>query len=376
MDFSLSQAQQMTRRAMREFVRKEVMPLAGELDQKAEFPLSQYKKALGLEILEITLPESLDGLGDDFVSFVIALEEFACGNAALAFGLALTEAIMTLLHRYGSQRQISEYLPELKSGRQFAAVAGLSGGTASGSSEGIKAAADGTDYLLDGTIPYVPMLPLANRVLVFASTGGQQHAVFILNAQESGFDASEPQPMLGMCSLPVGGLQLNHVRVSAEDMLGSESDARIIHDTCAARIETVVGTLAIGIARAGLEEAVRHSKNRIQFGRPLAHMDATRNKIANMAAGIEAARLMVYQAASLVEKPKGDLQSAPMAKLIASEMAAAVCNEAVQIHGGYGYIKDYPVERLYRDALFTKIYSATNEIQRMKIAEWAYRKIN
>jgi len=375
MDFQLTKTQQMTRQAMREFVRIEVVPLALELDENAEFPLANYKQALELEVMDITLPEALGGIGDDFLSFIIALEEFAYGNAALAHSISVTEAIIYMLCRYGSKDQQKQCIHLLRTGEAFGAPAmempaadSVSGGT-------VQAVPDGDDYRLNGTLEFVPHAPMADMAVVFAGFGNESVSAFILEKQMPGYKVYEPEMLMGVRGLPVGRLEMKDVRVTRDHMLGKEGLGRSIYDALVTRTLATVGAIAVGISQAALEAAVSHSKNRVQFGKPLAQMEATQNKIADMTAGIEAARLIVYQAAFFLEQSKASSQQAAMAKLIASDLAVEICREAVQIHGGYGYVKDYPVERLYRDALFSQIFNTTNETQRFNIAQYAYRKI-
>jgi alkylation response protein AidB-like acyl-CoA dehydrogenase len=374
-DFQLTKTQQMTRQAMREFVRKEVAPLAPELDENAEFPLANYKQALKLEVMDITLPEALGGIGDDFLSFIIALEEFAYGNAALAHSISVTEAILHLLCRYGSKDHQQQYIPPLRAGEAFGAAAMGVPDADSTSFGTVQAIPDGDDHRLNGALEYVPHAPLADMAVVFTALGDGKASAFILEKQIPGFKAYEPEMLMGVRGFPVGRLEVKNVRVTRDHLLGKEGMGRSIYDALVTRTQAAVGAIAVGISQAALEAAVRHSKNRVQFGKPLAQMEATQNKIADMIAGIEAARLLVYQAAFFLEQGKPSSQQAAMAKLIASDLAVETCREAVQIHGGYGYVQDYPVERLYRDALFSQIYNTTNETQRFNIAQYAYRKI-
>ena len=374
MNFELTKTQKMTRQAMREFVRKEVIPLAQELDEKAEFPLANYEQALKLEILEITLPEELGGIGEDFLSFVIALEEFACGSAALAFGICISETINHLLGRYGNRDQ-QQTIEALRKGEIYTAAAF---GDAHLKIEPVALKEDTSGlngYLLNATYPYVPCAPLAEMIVIFANVESGEDYVFLLDCQEAGIGVDETVPMMGLQSLPVGRLTLNDIHLSDESLLGSPKQGRAITKVFETRSLITTGAIAVGISQAALEEAVKHARNRVQFGKPLAQMGATRDKIADMAAGIEAARLLVYQAAFMLGEGKPSAHHAAMAKMIASDLAVEICKEAVQIHGGYGYVKDYPVERFYRDAIFTQLYNTSNETQRDRIAEQVCRKM-
>lgn len=374
MNFELTKTQKMTRQAMREFVRKEVVPLAQELDEKAEFPLANYKQALELEILEITLPEELGGVGEDFLTFVIALEEFACGSAALAFGIGISETLNHLLGRYGNKDQ-HQTIEALRKGEILGAAAF---GDASLKTEPAARKDDTSGlngYLLNAIYPYVPCAPLAEKVVLFANAESGGDYAFVLDLQEAGIGVGEPVTMMGLQSLPMGSLTLHDIRFSDDSLLGGPKQGRAIREAFETRSLIGAGAIAVGISQAALDEAVRHARNRVQFGKPLAQMEATRNKIADMAAGIEAARLLVYQAAFILGQGKPSAHQAAMAKMIASDLAVETCKEAVQIHGGYGYVKDYPVERFYRDAIFTQLYNSGNETQRYRISEQVYRKM-
>ena len=374
MNFELTKTQKMTRQAMREFVRKEVIPLAQELDEKAEFPLTNYKQALELEILEITLPEELGGIGEDYLSFVIALEEFACGSAALAYGICISETINHLLGRYGNKDQ-QQYIEALRKGEKFTAAAF---GDADLKTEPAAPKEDTSGlngYLLNAIYPHVPCAPLAEKIVIIANAESGEDYAFVLDRQEAGIGSDEALPMMGLQSLPMGRLTLNNIRLSDDSLLGGPKQGRKVREVFEMRSLIATGAIAVGISRAALEEAVKHAKNRVQFGKPIAQMEATRNKIADMAAGVEAARLLVYQAAFMLGRGNSSAHQAAMAKMIASDLAIETCKEAVQIHGGYGYVKDYPVERFYRDAIFTQLYNTSNEMQRDRIAEQICRKM-
>lgn len=374
MDFKLTPSQQMTRRAVRDFVRKEVVPLAQEVDENNEFPLAKYRQALALELLELTLPEALGGIGDDFLSFVIALEEFASGSAALALGIAATEAIVHLLSCHGSKKQQQQYLPRLLAGETFGTAAIWAADTGGEPAEQVHALPDRNGYRLNGTLPYVPYAAAADLAVVFATVENDGICAFIVDKQMPGY-AGVAESLMGVRGFPLGRLELDDVIVSGDQLLGGKESGQVIANALLMRSEAAGGAIAVGLSQAALEAAVSYAKARIQFGKPLSEMEATQNKIADMSAGIESARLLVYAAAFFLEYEKQSTQLAAMAKLIASQLAVDVCKEAVQIHGGYGYVKDYPVERLYRDALFFQVFPTNNEVQRRSIARHAYRKI-
>ncbi len=375
MDFDLTPSQQMTRRAVREFVRNEVTPSSQQLDEAAEFPQTLYKKALALDVMDITLPEVLDGIGEDYLSFVIALEEFACGSAALAHCIAAAEALVYLLSRHGSQQQQDRYLRRLLKGQSFGAAAIWVPDEDSRDAGDIRAVAEASGYRLNGTLHQVPLAPAADVVAVFAAVEGEGIDAFLVNTQTPEVATAKSAELMGVRGFPLSRLELTDVFLSADQRLGGKGSGQQIADALLARSETAAGAIAVGISQAALEAAVRHSKARVQFGKPLAQMQATQNKIADMAAGIQSARLLVCEAACCLEKDKSPVRQTAAAKLVASQLAVKICREAVQLHGGYGYIKDYPVERLYRDALFSRVFPTANEAQRCRIARQAYRKI-
>ena len=374
MDFNLTPSQQMTRRAVREFVRKEVTPLSREFDESDEFPTTIYRQALALEVLDLALPESLGGIGGDFLSFVIALEEFACGSAALAHSIAASETMVHLLSRQGSDQQ-QRHLPGLLTGQTLGAAA-LWGPEANREPPGsVRAVPDAEGYRLTGTLQYVPFVPIADLTLVFATAEDVGSCALILEQRNLGAGTTEVQPLMGMRGFPLGRLVLEGARAAGDQLLGDPGMGQQIFEATLMRCEVAAGAIAVGLSQTAMEAAVNHSKARVQFGKTLSEMEATQNKIADMAAGIQAARLLVYEAAVGLDSRKQPVRHTAAAKLAASETAVAVCREALQIHGGYGYIKDYPVERLYRDALFCQAFPTVNTAQRRTIAKQTYRRI-
>ena len=381
MDFDLTPSQQMSQKAVREFVRKEVFPLSQQLDENDEFPVALYRQALALDVLDLTVPEALGGMGEELLSFVMALEEFAWGSPALAHSIAAGEAILYLLSRYGSNQQQDRYLHALMAGEIFGAAAVWRSEAVTGPAAPVRAVQAGDGYRLNGTLNYVPFATAADLAVVFAAINdnvndhGNDITAVILDKQTPGWTASETASLMGVRGFPLGRIDLNDVAVSGEHLLGGGKTGREIFDDLLRRCETAAAAIAVGLSRAAMESAVRYSKARIQFGKSLAEMEATQNKIADMAAGIQSARLLVYHAALSLEKAASAGPQSAMAKLTASELAVGICREAVQIHGGYGYVKDYPVERLYRDALFSQIYPTVNEAPRRIIARHTLRTI-
>jgi butyryl-CoA dehydrogenase len=211
--------------------------------------------------------------------------------------------------------------------------------------------------------------------VVFAQHSEKSLSVFTLDTTVDGVTAGRPTDMMGQRSLPIGDLVLDDVVVPPDALLGDEGQGRAILSDALSRLRTATAAVAVGVAQAALEEATRYSKQRVQFGRTLSTFDATCNKVADIAVGIAAARLLVYQAACAIDQGAKPEKPSAMAKMFASDLAAAACKEAVQIHGGYGYVKDYAVERLYRDAVMTQIYTEANDAQRLQIAGQVFSEI-
>lgn len=374
MEFNLDTVQMMTQKSMREFVHKEVMPLGRELDEQAEFPNRLYRQTVDLGVLDMTLTEKRGGSGTDFLSFIIALEEFACGNAGLANMIAQTELIVHLLSRYGSELLQDMYISRLVNAEAVGTVILNSGGQGT-VDRPVEIDMRGKNYLLNGSARYLAAAPLADMAVVFAQHSEESLSVLTLDTTIDGVTAGKPTDMMGQRSLPIGDLVLDDVVVPPDALLGDEGQGREILSDALSRLRTATAAVAVGVAQAALEEATRYSKQRVQFGRTLSTFDATCNKVADIAVGIAAARMLTYQAACAIDQGAKPEKPSAMAKLFASDVAATACNEAVQIHGGYGYAKDYAVERLYRDSVLTQVYTEVNDAQRLQIAEQVFSEI-
>ena len=374
MEFNLDRVQQMTQKSMREFVRKELVPIGQDLDERAEFPMQLYRQTVDLGILDMTLSEDSGGSGTSFLSFIVALEEFAYGNAGLATMIAQTELIVHLISRYGSEALQERYLSRLANADAFGTVI-LSSVGPEIAEPPVRAVAKEESYLLNGSARYLAAAPLADMALVAALDNHQRLSVFVLDTTTSGVIVGKPAVMMGQRALPIGDLTFADVAVPLDSIVGDPGQGPEILTHALSRMHTTTASVAVGVAQAAFEEAVRYSKQRVQFGKALSTFDATRNKTADIAAGIAAARLLVYQAACAIDQGTKPAKLSAMAKLFASDLAVSVSQEAVQIHGGYGYVKDYAVERLYRDAILTQIYTEANDAQRLQIAGQVFSEI-
>ncbi|MBZ4653053.1 MAG: Butyryl-CoA dehydrogenase [Peptococcaceae bacterium] len=380
MDFRLNETQEMFRDMVRNFARKEVAPLTQELDKKAEFPWKNYKQAAELGILAMTLPEEFGGVEADSISYALAIEELAWASASVADSIMLVEALTYLLHTYGTREQQQKWIPPLVNAEILGsfAVTEPNAGTDAASMQ-TTAVLDGDCYVLNGTKAFINNAPVADMAIVFAVTDKEKGprggiTAFIVEKGMPGLSAGKPEDLLGQRSLIVGELIMEDVRVPKENVLGKVGEGFKMAMKCLDNGRIAIAALALGIAQAALDESIKHSKQRVQFGQPIANFQATQFKIANMATEIEAARLLIHKAAFLKDQGVKFSKEAAMAKLFASDLAVRAANEAVQIHGGYGYTKDYVVERLYRDCKITQIYEGTNEIQRVVIARHVYNE--
>lgn len=375
MDFQLTKMQRMTKSAIREFVRKEVLPLAQELDEKAEFPWENYRQAVDLGVMDMTLSEDMGGSAADFLSFIVALEEFAKGSAALANSIALTEMMIHLLQAYGTSAQREKFIPGLAGAQILGAVALDESSAESKSPWPMQASEDGNTYVVNGRIGYIAHAPLADLAIIFVQTTDERISACLVEKATAGFRVGKSELMMGQRSLPMGELAMQDVKIPAANRLGNPGDGSVMLGNCLSRMRIATAAVSVGIAQAALEEASKYSKQRIQFGQPLSNFQAIQNKIADIAAGAEAARLLVWQSAFLLDHGQKSEKHSAIAKVFASDAAVQACKEALQIHGGYGYIKDYPVERFYRDALLSRIYLETNASQRFNIAQLVFREV-
>ncbi|KJS82156.1 MAG: acyl-CoA dehydrogenase [Peptococcaceae bacterium BICA1-8] len=374
MDFSLNESQQMIKDMVRDFARNEVAPLTSDLDKTGDFPWANYRKAAELGIMGMSLPEEIGGVGADMVSYAIAIEELAWASASLADSCMLVDMLVHLLNKHGNDMIKDKYIEPLISGDSMGcfAVTEPEAGSDLANIQTVAVKA-GSHWVLNGSKIFINNAPIADMAIVFAVTDKEKGSsggmtAFIVEKDMPGFIRGKAEDLMGQRSLKIGQLFFEDVKVPEENILGNIGEgfkmAMSVLDS--GRIE--IAALALGIAQAALDESLKYSKERKQFGRPIAKFQATQWKLANMATEIDAARLLIHRAAYLKDQGKNYSKEAAMAKLFTSDIAVKAVNEAVQIHGGYGYTKEYVVERLYRDAKVTQIYEGTNEIQRLVIS--------
>ena len=374
MDFELTEEQEMIRRMVRDFAEKEIAPVAGEMDEKGEFPWEIIRKMAPLGFLGLPIPEEYGGAGVDNVSFAIAMEEIARASGSIAITLdAHVSLACEAILQFGSEEQKRKYLAPLARGEKLGAFA-LTEPEAGSDAAAIKTRAvlSGDEWVLNGQKVFITNGSIADVVVVAAVTdptkGHRGISNFIVEKGTPGFRPGRDEEKMGLKGSVTSQLFFEDCRVPKENLLGKEGEGfkqfLIVLD--AGRI--AIGAMAVGLAQAALDASIAYAKERVQFGQPIAKFQAIQWMIADMATQLDAARLLVYRAAWLKDRGVRFTREAAMAKLFASEIAERACHAAIQIHGGYGYTKDYPLERFYRDVRLCEIGEGTSEIQRLVIA--------
>ena len=374
MDFELTDEQELVREAVKEFAETEIAPIAPELDRDHRFPSELIPKLAGLNLMGMPYPEKVGGAGADYVSYVIAIEEIsrACASTGIIVS-AHTSLATWPVYKFGTEPQKDRYLADMASGRRLGAFALTE--PAAGTDAGACAATavlSGDEYILNGTKMFITNAPYAEVYIVFAKTdpaqGTRGISAFIVEKDTSGFSVGEAEHKLGIRGSSTPPIYLADCRIPRDALLGGEGNGFKVAMQTLDGGRIGVSAQALGIAQAALDASVAYAKERVQFGKPIATLQAIQWMVADMATQVDAARLLVYRAASRVDKGLPYSTEGAMAKLFASETATRVADRAIQIHGGYGYTESYPVERNYRDAKITELYEGTSEAQRMVIA--------
>ncbi len=374
MDVFLSEKNRAVRRSVRTFCKRELMPIAKDIDQEARFPWEVVEKMGKLGYFGVQIPKKLGGAGMDAMSFIIVIEEISrvCAGLGLCLSVHYGVGVYPLM-AFGSEEQKKKWVPPLARGEKIGAFC-LSEPNAGTDAGGIEATAirDGEHYIINANKVFVTNGGVADFCLIFARTnpeaGRKGISVLVAERGTPGFVVGDLEDLCGMRANPVSSIRLYDCRVPVKNLIGKEGMGLQIGLKALDTGRMGIAAQALGIAQAAFEEAVRYAKERHQFGVAIAKHQAVQMMIADMATQIDAARLMVYRAALLSHQGKPFSQASAMAKLFASETACKVTDMAVQIHGGYGYSKSYPVERYYRDARVTRIYEGTSEIQRIVIS--------
>ena len=374
MDFALSAQHAEIRRSVRDFAEREIAPVADEMERSGEFPAEIIRKAAGLGLLGVPDPEEVGGTGLDSLAYAITIEELSRVSGSVGIIVsAHTSLGCAPLFMAGSPDQKERFLRPLASGAKLGAY-GLTEAGAGSDSRGTRTRAhrDRESWVLDGAKRFITNAGVADTYIVTAVTDRNADegkiSAFIVEAGTPGFSIGRMEEKMGLHASNTGELLFDGCRIPADNLLGDEGegDRLFLKTLDGGRIG--IGAMALGLAQAAYEAASAYSTQREQFGRQIATFQGVAFKIADMATQIDAARLMVYRAAWLKDQGQSYTTEAAMAKLFASETARQVTNDAIQVHGGYGYVAEYRVERYLRDAKLTEIGEGTSEIQRLVIA--------
>ena len=373
MNFELNDEQRMLRDMVREFAEKEIRPRAAEIDRTDEFPRDLWTRMAELGILGMTLPTEYGGAGMDTLCWAIAQEEMARAAVVVADLQLLSNLMQQMLLKNGTEAQKQRYLPRMARGEIICIIAQTEPGTGSDVAAIQTTARPERDgYVLNGTKRFLTCAMLADLAVVVATTdrskGRQGITLFLVEKGTPGFSAGSKEHLMGVKGMATGEIVLDNCWVPRDCLLGGEGEGfkRAMMSLDTGRIG--IGCQAVGLAQAAMEEAVRYAKQRVAFGAPIAQLQGIQFMLADMSAGIEAARLRLRHAAWLKDQGRSIIREAAEAKLLAADLAVKATTDALQIHGAYGYSTDFPIERMYREAKVYQIWEGTNEIQRLVIA--------
>ncbi len=374
MDFNLNKKQALFQQMIREFAEKEVKPLAAEIDELERFPMETVEKLGKIGVMGIPVPTQYGGAGGDNLMYSIAVEELSrcCATTGVVVSAHTSLCVAPILE-HGTEEQKMKYLPNLASGKWIGAF-GLTEPNAGtdAAMQQTMAVLDGDHYVLNGTKIFITNANYANVFVVFAMTdkskGNKGISAFIVEKDFPGFSISKKEKKLGIRGSATAELIFENCIVPKENLLGEEGKGFAIAMKTLDGGRVGIASQALGIAQGAMDETVKYTKERKQFGRSIAQFQNTQFRMAELETKVQASRLLVRSAAFKKDQHVPFSADAAMAKLFAAETAMEVTTKAVQFHGGYGYTRDYPVERMMRDAKITEIYEGTSEVQRMVIA--------
>ena len=375
MAYQLNEEQRMIRAMVREFARESVLPTAAERDVTGEFPADNLKKMGGLGLLGMNAPVEFNGAGVDTVSYCLALQEIAYACASTAVIMSVHNSVACgPINLFGSDYLRDKYLKKLATGEMLGSFALTESGAGSDPvSQKTKAVRDGDSYIINGNKMFITTGKNSHLTVATAYTDpDKKHrgiSAFVVEKGTSGFSVGKEEKKMGLRASDTVELIFEDCRVPAENLLGREGDGFLIAMTSLDGGRIGISSQSLGVAQACLDAAVGYAKERVQFGKTISQFQGLRWMIADMATQLEAARLLTFNAAAMRDRGENYSAAASMAKVFASEMANKVAYHALQIHGGYGYMQEYPVERYYRDARVFTLYEGTSEIQRTVIAK-------
>ncbi|AXI32026.1 MULTISPECIES: acyl-CoA dehydrogenase [Priestia] len=374
MFFKLSEEHEMIRKMVRDFAKNEVAPTAAERDEEERFDRGIFTQMADLGLTGIPWPEQYGGIGSDYLAYCIAVEELSrvCASTGVTLS-AHTSLAGWPIYTFGTEEQKQKYLKPMATGEKIGAY-GLTEPSAGSDAGGMRTLAvkDGEDYILNGSKIFITNGGEADIYVVFArmDPNEKRTSAFIIEKDMPGFSVGKKEKKLGIRSSPTTEIIFEDCRVPKENLLGNEGEGFKVAMMTLDGGRNGIAAQAVGIAQGALDAAVAYAKERQQFGKPIISQQGIAFKLADMATSIEAARLLTYQAAWLESQGLPYGKESAMSKLYAGDTAMKVTTEAVQVFGGYGYTKDYPVERFMRDAKITQIYEGTQEIQRLVISRY------
>jgi len=374
MNYFLTAEQKLIQQITRRFARERVAPVAAELDEKGEFP----RKLLGVlaktDLCGVSIPEAYGGLGEGIFGFCLVVEEISRVDSGVAICFAATGLGTIPLLLFGTEEQKQQYLPDVAAGKKLGAFALTEANAGSDSSaQETTAVRDGDYYVLNGTKQWITNGREADIYTVIAVTnkakGARGISAFIVEKGTPGFSFGKKEQKMGIRASSTTGLIFNNCRVPGANLLAREGMGLIVALKTLDKSRPGVGAQAVGIAQGALDQAIKFARQRVQFGQPIIQFQAIQHMLADMATQTEAARALVYSVARTIDSGTKEISKASaMAKMFASDVAMRVTTDAVQVMGGAGYMKEYPVEKMMRDAKITQIYEGTNQIQRSVIA--------
>jgi len=376
MDFKLSDEQQLMQDMFREFAVKDVKPIAAEIDENERFPEENISKMAEIGLFGIPVPEDLGGAGLGNLEYVLAIEELSkvCASTGVIVS-AHTSLCLSPILEFGTQEQIEKYVPFLASGEKLGAF-GLTepGAGTDAAAQNTTAVDKGDHWLINGSKIFITNAGKAEIYIVFAMTdktqGTKGISAFIIESDYEGFRIGSHEKKMGIRGSATAELIFEDMRVPKENILGEVGKGYRIALSTLDGGRIGIAAQALGIAQGAIDETKEYIKSRLQFGKRISQFQNTQFSMANMQTQVDAARLLVYRAACVKDNKEPYLHLAAMAKLFASEVANDVTRRCLQLYGGYGYSRDYPIERMMRDAKITEIYEGTSEVQRMVIAGW------
>jgi len=370
----LTQEQEMIRDMARDFAREQLAPNAADWDKNHTFPKEALSQMGELGFFGIITPEEWGGVGAGYVALGVAIEEIAAGDGACSTIISVTNSVACMpILKFGTEAQKETYLKPLASGEHLGAFCLTEPQAGSDAADlRTRAVRDGDHYVINGTKQFITSGKYADTAIVFAVTdpeaGKKGITAFIVPTKNDGYVVANIEEKMGQHASDTAQIVFDNLRIPVENRLGEEGEGYKIALSNLEGGRIGIASQCVGMARAAYEAALEYAKERTTFGKPILHHQAIAFKLADMATQIDAARLMVWRAAMLRDQDKPCLKEASMAKVFASEMAEKVCSDAIQIHGGYGYLADFPVERIYRDVRISQIYEGTSEVQRMVIS--------